>query len=200
MSTTAIMKLCNIAAKRPQQHGTFLLVARRICRLLNQRNDDIRAEANQFRREARKMEQYRPFTDRSIDELNEKAIAHRAQEGYDLRKVLKAFGRSIIHDPDGVADALGFERLCDLLAVNVVEREQARQEGVTDLAGLVFGEQVEESASRRRQQWTEAPLLSACRLAFFEFIRECPAGQLPDPFAPGAPFGPKLPPQLKVVR
>lgn len=199
MSTATIIKLSHIASKKPQQHGTFLLVARRICRLLDQRCEDIRSEANQFRREAKKMEQYRPFTDGAIDELNEKAISHRAQEGYDVRMVLKAFGRSIIHDPDGVADALGFDRLCDLLAVNVVEREQARQEGVTDLAGLVFGEQVEESASRRRQQWSEAPLLSACRLAFFEFVRECPEGVLPSPFEPGAPFGPKLPPQLKVV-
>jgi hypothetical protein len=32
-----------------------------------------------------------------------------------------------------------------------------------------------------------------------DFIRTCPDHLLPDPFAPGAPFGPKLPPVLRVV-
>jgi hypothetical protein len=199
MSTTTIIKLCHIAAKRPQQHGTFLLVARRICRLLGQRRDDIRDEANQFRREAKKMEHYRPFTDRSIDELNEKAMDHRAQERHDVRMVLKAFGRSIIHDPDGVADALGFDRLCDLLAINTVEREQARQNGITDLAGLVFGEVIEESAARRGQQWNDAPLFNACQLAFVEFVRTCPEDELPSLLMPGKSLSTTIHQQSKVL-
>ena len=42
-------------------------------------------------------------------------------------------------------------------------------------------------------------LFNACQLATANFIKECPAHLLPDPFAPGAPFGPKLPPVLSIV-
>lgn len=199
MNDTPILKLCMIASKQPQQASTFLIVARRICRILSQRREQIRDESRQFWREAKGMEKYRPFTDGSIRELQSRAVEHRAEEGRQMRKVMAAFGYSIIHDRDGIAASLGFDKLCDLLAVNAVEREEARRDGITDLAGLVFGYVLEESASRRGQDWNDAPLFNACQLAFAQFIRDCPSDQLPDPFEPGAPFGPKLPPQLKVV-
>ncbi|RYJ64380.1 hypothetical protein EJA06_003775 [Pseudomonas songnenensis] len=44
------------------------------------------------------------------------------------------------------------------------------------------------------------PLLyQACLLAMAAFIRNAPEGAPPDPLAPGAPFGPRLPPVLRVV-
>ncbi|MGE8435986.1 MAG: hypothetical protein ACN6P2_05540 [Pseudomonas palmensis] len=89
--------------------------------------------------------------------------------------------------------------MCDLLSVNTVEREQARREGVTSLEDLVFAHALEDSAERRGQEWNDAPLFNACHAAMVDFIRECPRHLLPDPFAPGAPFGPKLPPKLSVV-
>jgi hypothetical protein len=199
MNDTPILKLCTIASKQPQQASTFLIVARRICRILSQRRKEIRDESRQFWREAKAMEKYRPFTDRSIRELESRAVEHRAEEGRQMRKVMAAFGHSIIHDRDGIAASLGFDKLCDLLAINAVEREEARRDGITDLASLVFGHVLEESASRRGQERNNAPLFNACQLAFVQFIRDCPSDQLPDPFEPGAPFGPKLPPQLKVV-
>lgn len=33
-----------------------------------------------------------------------------------------------------------------------------------------------------------------------QFIKECPKDLLPDLFAPGEVFGPKLPPKLRVVK
>ena len=83
--------------------------------------------------------------------------------------------------------------------MNVLEREHVMREGVTSLEGLVFTHVVEDSAERRGQEWNDAPLFNACHAAMADFIRDCPDGVLPDPFAPGAPFGPKLPPKLRVV-
>ncbi|MNN76773.1 hypothetical protein D3C81_1931820 [compost metagenome] len=112
---------------------------------------------------------------------------------------LAGFGQSLLLDHDWLAQVLGFERLCDLLNVNTVEREQARREGFTSLNDLVFIHALEDSVERRAQDWNDAPLFNACHAAMADFIRDCPDGVLPDPFAPGAPLGPKLPPTLRVV-
>lgn len=145
------------------------------------------------------MRHYLPFTAERIHELQEEASQHCKQQRDDLRKVLSAFGRSLMLDTEGLYTGLGFDGVCDLLGVNVVEREKARTEGVSGIAEIVFAEALEESAVHRSKEWNDTPLFNACQLAFADFLRECPAHLRPDPFAPGAPFGPKLPPVLKVV-
>jgi hypothetical protein len=116
-----------------------------------------------------------------------------------LRTVLSSFGRSLVLDTEGLAKGLGFERLCDLLAINTVERETARKDGLAGLADLVFAYALEDSAARRGQEWSDAKRFNACQLETMNFIKKCPEHLLPDPFAPGAPFGPKLPPDLRLV-
>lgn len=199
MTTSLITHLCNVAMKPGISMSTSLITTRRICRIFGQRLDSIRAERRAIRREAGKLRHYLPFTAAKIYEIQQRANEHRHTEWEDVRTVLAAFGRSLMLDTEGLANGLGFDRLCDLLAVNTVERETARKDGLADLADLVFAYALEESAARRGQECNDAPLFNACQLATANFIRECPEHFLPDPFAPGAPFGPKLPPTLSVV-
>lgn len=199
MNTNVVIALLKIAQKPGASMSTSLITTRRICRIFGQRADSIRSERQAMRRDASKLRHYLPFTADKIYEIQQQATEHRSAEWNDLRKVLGAFGRSLMLDTERLADGLGFDRLCDLLAVNAVEREEARKDGATGLAELVFAYALEDSAARRRQEWNDAPLFNACQLASATFISECPEQLLPDPFAPGAPLGPKLPPTLSIV-
>ncbi|RBH54203.1 MULTISPECIES: hypothetical protein [Pseudomonas] len=199
MSSSLVIALVDIAKKPGTSMSTSLITTRRICRIFGERVDSIRVERRAMRRKARKLSQYLPFTANAIAEIEQTAADHRGAEWEDLRTVLAAFGRSLVLDTEGLASGLGFDRLCDLLAINSVERETARKDGLASLADLVFAYALEESATRRGQECNDAPLFNACQLAFKNFIRECPEHLLPDPFAPGAPFGPRLPPTLSIV-
>jgi len=193
------MTLLEIAQKPSASMSTSLITTRRICRIFGHRADAIRSERRAIRREAGLLRHYLPFTANKIYAIQQQSTNHRRAEWDDLRKVLGAFGRSLMLDTEGLMDGLGFDRVCDLLAVNTVEREAARKDGVDGLAELVFAQSLEDSAARRGQEWNDAPLFNACQIAFTQFIRECPEHLLPDPFAPGAPFGPRLPPTLSIV-
>jgi hypothetical protein len=199
MKTHVVIALLDIAQKPGASMSTSLITTRRICRIFGQRADAIRSESRAIRREAGKLRAFLPFTASRIDEIQQQATEHRRAEWDDLRKILGAFGRSLMLDTEGLMDGLGFDRVCDLLAVNTVEREAARKDGVNGLAELVFAHSLEDSAARRGQEWNDAPLFNACQIATANFIRDCPEHLRPDPFAPGAPFGPKLPPTLSIV-
>ncbi|NMY23803.1 hypothetical protein [Pseudomonas sp. WS 5410] len=194
-----VRELVRIAQKPGASMSTSLITTRRICRVFGERFDAIRSERRAFRREAGKLRHHLPFTANKIYELREQSSQHRKEQFDDLRKVLAGFGRSLMLDTEGLTDGLGFDRLCDLLEVNIVEREKVRVDGSTSVSDLVFAHAIEESAARRKQEWNDTPLFNACHLAFADFLKECPRDLLPDPFAPGAPFGPKIPPTLRVV-
>lgn len=199
MKTNIVIALLEIAQKPSASMSTSLITTRRLCRILGQRADAIRSERRAIRREASKLRHFLPFTANKIYEIQQQSTDHRRAEWDDVRKVLGAFGRSLMLDTEGLMNGLGFDRVCDLLAVNTVEREAARSDCVDGLAELVFALSLEDSAERRGQDWNDAPLFNACRIATANFIRDCPAHLRPDPFAPGAPFGPKLPPTLSIV-
>lgn len=152
-----------------------------------------------MRRQAGKLKAFLPFTRQAIADLEEQAQTHRSVERAKALVALAGFGRSLLLDQGGLAQALGFDNLCDLLSVNTVEREQARRDGITSLNDMVFIHALEDIAERRGQEWNNAPLFNACHAAMADFIRDCPNGVLPDLFAPEAPFGLKLPPKLWVV-
>lgn len=125
---------------------------------------------------------------------------HRAAEWESVRRVMLGYGRLILLDRDGIADALGFDALADLLNINRADREKAHREGWRTLSDLVGVHDLENSSERRSDEWgAGSPLYEAAFLAMVEFIHSTPTHLLPDPFAPGAPFGPKLPPVLRVV-
>lgn len=199
MTPTPTMRLCDIALKPGISASTQLITTRRICRNISSNLDAIHAERRAMRRQAGKLKAFLPFTRQAIADLEEQAQTHRSVERAKALVALAGFGRQLLFDHDGLAQALGFDRLCDLLNVNTVEREQPRRDGSASLESLVFTQALEDSAERRRQEWNDAPLFNACHAAMENFIRDCPDGVLPDPFAPGAPLGPKLPPKLSVV-
>ncbi|WPP47261.1 hypothetical protein [Pseudomonas sp. AN-1] len=176
-----------------------LTIARHVLRQLCAEREAIHDERHALRRKANQLRRHLPFTRLAVERMEQQARDHRADELKLLRPVLLAYGQSLIHDRDGYMAALGFDAVCDLLNVNRVEREQARADGVDDLAGLIFVHNLEDSASHRGEDSKRGPLFEACYSAFCEFIRTAPPGTLPDPFAPGAPFGPKLPPALRIV-
>lgn len=199
MTPTPTMRLCDIASKPGISASTQLITTRRICRNISRNLDAIHAERRAMRRQAGKLKAFLPFTRQAIADLEEQAQTHRSVERAKALVALAGFGQSLLFDRDSLAQALGGERLCDLLNVNTVERQQARRDGITTLNDLVFTHALEDSAERRAQDRNDAPLFNACHAAMTDFIRDCPDGVLPDPFAPGAPFGPKLPPKLRVV-
>lgn len=199
MTLTPTMRLCDIASKPGISASTQLITTRRICRNISRNLDAIHAERRAMRRQAGKLKAFLPFTLKAIADLEQQAQKHRSLEHAKALVALAGFGRSLLFDHEGLAQTLGFDRLCDLLSVNTVERERARRDGSTSLDCLVFTHALEDSAERRAQDWNDAPLFNACHAAMADFIGDCPDGVLPDPFAPGAPFGPKLPPKLRVV-
>lgn len=199
MTPNLILALCKIASKPNASASTQLITVRRTCRAIAHQLDSIRSERSAMRREAGKLKAFMPFTRQAIADLGQRAQEHREAERSGARNVLAELGRSLMLDREGLAGTLGFDRICDLLNVNTVEREQARQEGISSLENLVFIHVLEDSAERRGQDWSDAPLFNACHAAMANFIKECPEHLLPDPFAPGEVFGPKLPPKLRMV-
>lgn len=199
MSTSLVIALVDIAMKPGASMSTRLITTRRTCREFSKRLDSIREERRAMRRKASKLRQYLPFTASTIAQIERQADDHRRVEREDLRTVLAGIGRSLVMDTEGLGKGLGFDRMCDLLSINTVEREAARNDGLETLTDLAFAYALEDSAVRRGQDWNDAPLFNACQLATMNFMRECPEHLITDSFSPSAPFGQRLPLTLSIV-
>ena len=162
MSSKLISTLRSIASKPNASATTKLITARRICRVLTKRIDSICSERRAILREAAKLEAFLPFTQKAIAGLERRAEEHRETEHGEARGELIGFGMSLLVDAEGLADALGFDRLCDVLSVSSVHREQARQDGDASIYNLTMTLNLEESAGRKRDEWDDGgPLLHA---------------------------------------
>jgi len=200
MTPSLITRLCDIALKPDISAATQLITTRRICRVIAYQLDVICCERRALRRQAGKLKAFLPFTRQAIADLEERAREHKEASRSGAQSALAGFGQSLMFDREGLAQALGFDRMCDLLGVNPVHRQRAKTDGDTSLRGLAYLSQLEDSADRKSEEWgAGGPLYRACHAAMIRFIKECPEDQLPDPFAPGAQFGPKLPPTLSIV-
>lgn len=195
-----IRTLAEIGLKPTTTARDTLTIARRVCRSMCEARAQICAERRELRRQARKLRQFEPFTKLAADTMEEQSREHRAAEWESLRLVLLSYGRLIVLDHDGIADALGFEALADLLNINRADRERARREGWRTLSHLVAVHDLESGSERRSAKWDAgSPLYEAAFLAVAEFIHITPTHLLPDPFAPGAMFGPKAKVALRLV-
>ncbi len=188
MTRLTVSALSRIGLKPGATLRDRLTIARHVLSAMCAEREAIHAERRDLRRKAGQLRRHLPFTRLAVERLEQQASDHRARELALIRPVLLAYGHALIHDRDGYMAALGFDAVCDLLNVNVVEREQARAEGVDDLAGLLFVHALEDSASRRGEDTQRGPLFEACHAAFCEFVRSAPPGTLPDPFGPGGPL------------
>ena len=191
-------RIGSIARKSLSQRDMFILM-RRVIRNRLRHRAQIRAERSIFRREAAKLKTYLPFAQRQMDDLIEKSKRHREEDLKDIKQGLVGFGYNLIRDAEGAYEAIGFSTMCDLLSINPVHRQEASK-NAKSLADLIYVGRLEDSVSPKSEAWGEGgPLFEACFLAMIEWINTAPEKDLPDPFAPGAPFGPKLPPVLTVV-
>jgi hypothetical protein len=200
MTLTPTMRLCNIGLKPGISASTQLITTRRICRNIICHLDSIVAERKSMRRKAAKLKAFLPFTRQTIEDLEQEAREHKEQARSGAQNALVGFGRSLMFDREGLAEALGFDLMCDLLSVNPIHRQQAHADGDTSLRGMAFISRLEDSSASYGDDWgAGGPLYRAMHTAMIQFIRECPEGQLPDPFAPGEVFGPKPPPALRLI-
>lgn len=182
-------KLAAIARKSGLSKRTMFILTRRIIQQGLRHRDQIRVERRVFRREARKLEAYLPFTEKQMGILESKSREHRQPEMVDIRKGLIGLGYHIIHDTDGTYADIGFEGLCDLLNINPVHRKAAIVEEEPSLAGLIYIGRLENSVSRQSDVWGDGgPLFEACFVAMMDWIRTAPEGALPDLFGPSSPF------------
>lgn len=200
MNASYIGTLADIAGKPGATRRDTLTIVRRLARHVCEYRDEIRQTRRAFRRQAAIERQHLPFTRHKVEELERLAREYRADLMEVARSILLAHGALLVLDKAGDAEALGFDALADLLNINRVDREQARREGWRTLSDLIAVHDLENSSERRGDEWgAGSPLYQACHVALIEFIRTAPAGALPDPFAPGEIFGPKLSPTLTVV-
>lgn len=162
MSSKLISTLRSIASKPNASATTKLITTRRICRALVRRIDSINSECRAIYREAAKQEAFLPFTRKAIADLERRADEHRADEYSTAQSELIGFGMSLLVDKEGLANALGFDRLCDVLNVSQVHREHARQDGDASIYNLTMVLRLEDSAGRKLEEWDDGgPLLHA---------------------------------------
>ncbi|MDP3845940.1 MAG: hypothetical protein Q8R10_05885 [Pseudomonas sp.] len=189
MTQTLVISLARIVEKPNTSKRDSLTITRRVLRHVCKDRRAIHDECHALRRKARKLKQFLPFTAQAVADLELQASEHGGEVLESLRNVLAAYGQTIIHDGDGISDALGFDALCDHLSINTVHREQARRDGGATLQGLAFIARMEDSTTAYGDEWgAGGPLFEACMVAMCGFIQTCPEHLLPDPFAPDGPF------------
>lgn len=180
-------KIASIAQKPDLSPSTMLILTQRMVRNGLAKLSEIRAERRVFRREAAKLQGY-PFTQQQMDYLLQQARNHRADDMRDIKQGLVGMGYHLIKDTDDSYNAIGFDRLCDLLSINPVHR-RAIQHDERGLAGLIYVARLENSVSPKSDGWGEGgPLFEACFMAMVDWIKTAPEGDLPDLFGPGSPF------------
>lgn len=186
MNVDTLHTLERIGSKPGTSRRDLLTITRRIVRHFWALCRTIRAERQALSRQANKLRQSGPFTQRRADALEQQARDHRAEELAGVVEVLEDYGRVLVLDREGYARALGFEALADLLNINRVDRERARREGWCRLVDLVAIEGLENGAERCGDGWEfrHSPLQLACVLGM-EYMRTCPPDQLPEPQTAG---------------
>ncbi|SFP82462.1 hypothetical protein SAMN05216229_106118 [Geopseudomonas sagittaria] len=180
-SPEAIATLERIGSKPGTSHRDLLTITRRIVRHFWAQRRIIRSERQSLSRQANKLRQSGPFSQRRADALEQLANDHRADELENVLDVLEDYGRVLVLDREGYAKALGFEMLADLLNINRVDRERARRGGWFRLVDLVAIEGLENSAEQCGDgREFHSPLQLACVLALWVMRTRLP-DQLPEP-------------------
>lgn len=182
-------KIARIAHKPNIPPRAMFILMQRCIRISLRHRDLIRAERRVFRREARKLDAYLPFTKKQIDMLLLKSRTHREEELQRLRQGLVGFGYHLIKDTDRAFETIGFDGVCDLLSINQVHRHAAQFSEDQSLAGLIYVARLENSASPSPEAWgAGGPLFEACLATMMDWIKTAPENDLPDLFGSGSPF------------
>lgn len=203
MTPTYMRRLADIAEKPSISPSVKLVTTRRMCRVFAQGLIAIHDERRALKRMAAKQKEFLPFSAQRMADLERQASEHRSESLTHFHNSLTSIGIALLLDKEGLAASLGFDRLCDVLSINPVHRDQARQEGEASICALAFSHRLEDSADLQREGrgyvWGDGgPLFQACLRGWVLFARDCQARDI-DPFAPGEVFGPPSPPVLRLV-
>jgi hypothetical protein len=199
MTPAVMRRLADIVEKPGISPMVKLVTTRRICRVFAQGLSTIYDERRVLRRKAAKLKEFLPFTRQRVADLERQAANHRGESLEHLRDSLAGIGIELLLDKEGLAASLGFDRLCDVLNVGTVKREQARQEGKVSICSMAHAQRLEDSSERQGDERGDGgPMYQACLRGWLVFVEDCYARDI-DPFAPGEAFGPKLAPKLRVV-
>ncbi|VVQ12236.1 hypothetical protein PS914_05332 [Pseudomonas fluorescens] len=198
MTPSHMRRLADIVEKPGISPMVKLVTTRRICRVFAQGLSTIYAERRALKRMAAKQKEFLPFTRQRVADLDRQAREHRSESLEHLCDSLAGIGIDLLLDREGLAASLGFDRLCDVLSINPVHRDQARQEGKVSICSMAYAQRLEDSSERHGDAWGDGgPMYQACLRGWLVFVEDCYARDI-DPFAPGEAFGPK-PPKLSVV-
>jgi hypothetical protein len=165
-----IPKLVNdlylIASKPGATPATLLIATRRICRTWVSVQEQIYAERHEYLRCSKTLRKRLPYSALDVTLLETHADNHRSAELETARLNLVHYGYALAGDRT-VAEALGFDRVCDILNVNPVHRAKARMSNHT-LRGLIFEARSEDSADVKSQTRSGGPLCEAFYSAYFD--------------------------------
>lgn len=199
MTPSYMRRLADIIEKPGLSPMVKLVTTRLMCREFAQGLSTIYAERRALKRMAAKQKEFLPFTRQRVADLERQASEHRSESLEHLRDSLAGIGITLLLDKEGLAASVGFDRLCDVLSINPVHRDQARQEGKVSICSMAYAQRLEDSSERHGDAWGDGgPMYQACLRAWVMFARDCQARDI-DPFAPGEVFGPSLPPKLRIV-
>lgn len=172
--------LAAISEKPGASPRTVLIATRRTCRLLANERAGIDRDWRALKRQRATLAKFLPFTRARIEAIDAR-IAELDRRAGTVELSLSNIGRILVYDPNGIAKALGFDALCDLLSVNPAKRAKARLHGLR-IGDIAFTACAEDSETRRGARWFEQPpLRAAIERAVSLFLEIHPDKQRPKP-------------------
>jgi len=144
---------------------------RKAVKTLNTAHD----EAYQYGRKARQLKGYNsPFYAGRIAELEQTASAiYKGMES--TREALKAWGYLLTDISHMLDTCTTLAQRCELLNVNVVDREDLTESD--SLAHIIFVHGLEDSAEHRGKDFKEGAMFEALHLVFMDFLTNTEEGQ-----------------------
>ncbi|MGH8419960.1 MAG: hypothetical protein ACRER8_22205 [Pseudomonas sp.] len=162
-----VTALYAILTKPNASAGSQLIASRRICRAWTSVRNEIGHQRRGYQRAAEKMRRSPPYAMSDLELLEDFAYSYRKEEMDEAQASLVRFGYAMANDGSGVAASLGFDRLCDILNVNPVERAAIHPLRRKTLRNLIFDARVEDSADIKNIYWASGgPLCEAFYAAY----------------------------------
>lgn len=160
--------LALIANKPGATPRTVLIATRHACRAMASEYARIYGEHCALRRQAADLELAMPFTRARAEAIAERcAVLERCAA--EIEATMTAIAEATVADALGYSQALGFDALCDLLAVHPLHREKARQNGES-LAHIVGADLENSQARRGLRAWFDEPPLTAAFSAGVRYV------------------------------
>lgn len=187
MKPEHVRRLVELSQRGNNSPAVSVIIARRFARHLRNEGEHYREH---FKAQIAAAKAALPFTAAKLADLEQQQ-----EDNREVRKRnLLAIADWLRRNDSVLVDLYGFHGICDLLAVNPVHRDEAKEyisEGCGTITAIAFIGGLEDSAStmsgRNKPDWKDGPLFNAFHRQMMQIMLDKP-GAMPDPFAPGAPF------------